>query len=313
MSIKNNDFFENRISELEHALQASEKGNLALDAAGFDVWETNFVTGESVGSNVNMLRSMGYDDDDMPDRVEDIMTIMHPSDRAPTMEAIQNHFAGKTERYRAEFRIQAKDGTWIWMGNYGQVKKRNEKGEVTCFIGVTFNIDQRRITEEMLKTLAYTDDLTKLGNRRMLFQDGDLELEKATRYNHPLSMFMTDIDGFKQINDEYGHIVGDTILKEYAICMNDTFRNVDMKLRYGGDEFIIIMPETDIEEATKSANRFLKNVSAIDSEIQNYITTSIGVAEFKDKESLESLIKRADLALYDSKALGGNTLTVAKS
>lgn len=311
MNNHSNELLQAKIEELEAMLQTCDKSKLALDAAGFDLWETNFVTNESVGSNVNMLHSMGYGDNELPENVDDIMTLMHPDDREATMSAIQAHFQGKTSRYRAEFRIKAKDGSWIWMGNYGQVKERNEEGQVTRFIGVTFNIDQRRIMEETLKAMAYTDDLTDLGNRRMLFHTGALEMERAKRYKHPFTLLITDIDGFKKINDQHGHIVGDNILKKYADEMKATFRHVDMKIRYGGDEFIVLMPETKIDSALESAKRFASVISKMTCDGVESMTTSIGIARMNGDESLEALIKRADAALYTAKELGCNQVIVS--
>ncbi|MBN2793947.1 MAG: sensor domain-containing diguanylate cyclase [Clostridia bacterium] len=297
-----------KIQVLEKELKRLKRFEEALDAAGFDIWENNFATGEAIGSNIKLFTSLGYGPDEIPQSVEELLAIVHPVDQEKALAIMENHFKGETDRYKAELRVKAKDGNWVWMGNYGQVKERNEKGEVTRFIGVNFDIDQRRIMEETMKSMAYTDDLTSLGNRRMLFETGHVEVEKALRYNRPLSIIFADIDRFKYINDTYGHMNGDEVLKDYATCLLQSLRLLDSKYRYGGDEFIILLPETTLEEAYDSALRFNQQVKEMTTAIPIVITTSIGVASLTTDDTLESLIKKADLALYKAKEQGKDTV-----
>ena len=294
------------IASLKDELKESKRAQLALDAAGFDIWENNFVTGKATNSNQKLFETLGYNQDELPDNVSDIMDLVHPDDMKKIEGLMKDHFDGKADAYRAELRMKNKKGSWVWIGSYGQVKERNIQGGVTKFIGVTFNIDQRRITEETLKIMAYNDVLTNLGNRRMLFESGALELERSLRYNHPCSLLITDIDGFKQINDTHGHMIGDQILSDYAKTLRSSFRQMDMKIRYGGDEFIVIMPETTLEEAYESALRFNATIERQPMGIDKGITTSIGVAQMNMNDSLESLIRRADKALYRAKEQGRN-------
>lgn len=301
---------EQEVKELKSALKKAQRYEEAIDAAGFDVWENNFATGEAKGTNVKLFKALGYKDDELPESVDDLLAIVHPIDQEKALEVMQAHFEGKTERYRSELRVKAKNGQWVWMGNYGQVKERNDEGQVTRFIGVNFNIDERRITEETMKTLAYSDELTTLGNRRKLLDVGKNEVEKARRYDRPLAVIFADIDRFKYINDTYGHQKGDQVLKEYAQCIINTLRETDMKFRYGGDEFLVMLPETNVDQAHELALRLNEAVKKMPSHIDMQITTSIGVAGFEEEDSLESLIKKADLALYDAKALGRDSVIV---
>jgi len=300
--------YKNRISELEAELETAKRAQIALDASGFDIWENNFVTGEAQNSNEKLFAELGYIGKDRPDDLDTIFSLIHPDDYAPAMEAVEAHFRGETNRYKAEFRLKAFNGDWVWMGNYGQVVERNDKNEVTKFIGVSFNIDQRRVMEEAMKAMAYSDPLTGLGNRRMLFERADEELSRAFRYKHDLSIMIADIDYFKKINDSYGHTIGDQVLAAYADALQRDFRHVDMKIRYGGDEFIVLMPETNLDQAIESAQRFNYLISKLSTPVEEGITTSIGVAEIEAEESIESLIKRADKALYKAKDMGRNTV-----
>ena len=297
-----------KINALESELKQAKRAQLAIDAAGFDIWENNFATGESTGTNYNLFKQLGYDEAEMPQSVEELTKLVHPEDMIYANKLMQDHFEGKTDRYSAELRIKAKNGSWVWTGNYGQVKSRNQDGEITQFIGLNFNIDERHILEDAMKKMAYTDELTSLGNRRFLFEQGELEIEKCKRYKRDLSIIFADIDYFKAINDAYGHIVGDDILKLYARTINDVFRNVDMKYRYGGDEFIILMPETHIHSAYESALRFNKIIANLKPKPLKGLTTSIGLASYKGEESLEALIKKADQALYQAKEKGRNSV-----
>jgi diguanylate cyclase (GGDEF)-like protein len=299
-----------RIKILESELKQARRAHLAVDAAGFDIWENNFATGESTGTNYNLFKQLGYDDEEMPQSVEELIKLVHPEDLVYANELMKRHFEGLTERYSAELRIKAKDGSWVWTGNYGQVKDRNQTGEITQFIGLNFNIDKRHILEDAMKKMAFTDDLTSLGNRRYLFDQGEIEINKCKRYKRDLSVIFADIDYFKAINDAYGHAVGDEILKLYADTIKNAFRNVDLKYRYGGDEFIIIMPETDMNAAYESAVRFIHTIANLKPKPLQSLTTSIGLACYHDENTLEELIKKADYALYQAKEKGRNCVMV---
>lgn len=139
-----------RITTLELQLLEYTRTFEALEAAGFDVWENNFATGETYNSNTRVFKSLGYHDDEIPHTLEELFTFVHPDDLTNALALVQEHFDKKTDRYQAEMRIRAKDGSWRWIGNYGKVVERNEKGDVTRFIGVNFDINQRRIIEEAL-------------------------------------------------------------------------------------------------------------------------------------------------------------------
>ena len=139
-----------RIAELETQLAQNKRAEEALEAAGFDVWENNFVTGTAFGSNERIFTNIGYSADEVPKTLEELFKFIHPDDLKSGLSAILEHFDGKTSRYQAEMRVRAKDGSWRWVGNYGQVKERDADGKVTKFIGVNFDINQRRIVEEEL-------------------------------------------------------------------------------------------------------------------------------------------------------------------
>lgn len=139
-----------RITELEKRIAELERTELALEAAGFDIWENNFVTGEVFGTNRRTFESLGYSPEELPKNLDETFKYIHPDDLDAALKTMQDHVEGKIPQYRAEMRLKAKDGSWIWIGNYGRVIERNEEGKATRFTGLSFNINQRRIVEETL-------------------------------------------------------------------------------------------------------------------------------------------------------------------
>jgi len=173
-------------------------------------------------------------------------------------------------------------------------------------------IEQRLNLEKALKELAATDPLTRLYNRReyeMLFEH---EIERARRMNVSLSLGLIDLDNFKKINDTYGHSVGDEVLRRTADLLRNNLRAMDLIGRFGGDEFIILLPDTGIDQAVVISDRFLKELTATDidtvvSKIR--ITATAGITQLlpNDKD-INSIIRRADAALYKGKAAGRNRI-----
>ncbi len=160
---------------------------------------------------------------------------------------------------------------------------------------------------------ATLDMLTGLFNRHYLAIEGPREVHKAIRYGHPLSVVMIDIDHFKRVNDTYGHPVGDRVLKEIARIIRHQIREVDMPVRYGGEELLILISHTDLTGAVSVAERIRNRIASHRFQADNQsfsVTISLGVATFHPGDTLDSLIKRADQSLYRAKAAGRNrTLT----
>jgi len=166
-----------------------------------------------------------------------------------------------------------------------------------------------------VQRLAIADSLTGLFNRGHLVHLGNRGLQEAQRYHTPFSAMMLDVDRFKIINDTYGHAVGDEALRKLADIFRQKVRAVDIVGRYGGDEFVILMPHTNLQCATGLADRLLKQIRAlrIDAgEGQTGFTTSIGVVEMRQDapETLEGLINRADQATYAAKDAGRDRVYV---
>ncbi|HEY9052739.1 MAG TPA: diguanylate cyclase [Gammaproteobacteria bacterium] len=182
---------------------------------------------------------------------------------------------------------------------------------------IATDITERKIMEEELRKakhlaeqLANTDELTGLNNRRAFFALGYRAFKQAKRFEHPISVIMIDIDHFKHINDSYGHSIGDMALQAFAKPLQHLVRDIDIVGRMGGEEFALILPETDLQEASNLAERLRSEIAnmKIDSgNNQIKLTASLGVATSKqDCDSLESLLTKADDALYVAKKKGRN-------
>ena len=201
---------------------------------------------------------------------------------------------------------------WVW----GKELTRADLPIMSIFakqIGVS--LERARLFQEV-QSLALTDPLTGLQNRRSLFELGRVEFARMQRMQRPFCCMMLDLDHFKQVNDQYGHMVGDQVLQEFAKRCRYSVREIDLVGRYGGEELIILLPETDRATSMQVAERLLSTISdtpikIFDKEIS--VTASIGVAtQDENTTDLETLIARADQAMYIAKHKGRNRVAMSK-
>jgi diguanylate cyclase (GGDEF)-like protein len=201
---------------------------------------------------------------------------------------------------------------WLW----GKSLRKSDLPIMSIFAKqIGTSLERARLFQEV-QSLALTDPLTGLHNRHSIFELGRVEFLRADRMKRPFCCMMLDLDHFKKINDNYGHQIGDQILQEFASRCKRSVREVDLVGRYGGEELIIVMPETELQAALPVAERLRlaicdKPVSAAGEEF--HITVSIGLAQ-KDEHSLqlETLIARADQAMYIAKHKGRNQVATSK-
>lgn len=193
---------------------------------------------------------------------------------------------------------------------YAQLRTKSQQDELK---------QQNRQLEDMLtrvETLAISDSLTGLFNRRRFEFVLSNEFKRAARYKNPLSCLMIDIDHFKMVNDTIGHQAGDTLLREIAQIIQRCIRDVDTIARWGGEEFVVLSPNTSTENAKLAAVRFLNAVSqhTFTGFEGRKVTVSIGIAGLPDPaiDAQEKLINAADLAMYEAKKNGRNRVETAK-
>jgi diguanylate cyclase (GGDEF)-like protein/PAS domain S-box-containing protein len=204
-----------------------------------------------------------------------------------------------------ETQLQSKAGRTIDIRLSAKLLMRND--EVVGSIGFFHDLTERKRLETMLKQLSITDNLTGLFNQRHFRAALHVELERSSRYARPLCLICIDLDDFKQINDRLGHLEGDNALRFAARVLQNALRKTDVAFRYGGDEFMLLLPETAMAEAQAIGVRLKKLFDAQwDKEwstIANCPTVSMsfGVAELGSTDTAESLIHRADGAMYATK------------
>lgn len=165
--------------------------------------------------------------------------------------------------------------------------------------------------EETIRKLSVTDALTGVGNRRHLDEVLPPECERARRYGHPLALVLLDLDHFKLINDQHGHEAGDLVLRDTGELLRGFVRQSDVAVRLGGEEFVVLMPNTTLAEATSAARRLCGAIESHRATALPIVTASLGVAAMVPGDTPSSLLARADAALYRAKESGRNQVAVA--
>jgi two-component system cell cycle response regulator len=245
-----------------------------------------------------------------------LITEMMPPDVAGLMmDAISKAIeSGKTQVIEYKIPVLAGDERWF-EGRIALMEKSAEGHTKVVFIAT--EITERVQLNQEIQRLANQDPLTNCFNRRQFMTLAELELQRSIRYQRPLSLVMLDIDEFKYFNDQYGHQIGDRILCALVDLCQEQLRGVDVLGRYGGEEFIILLPETVTEGGLLAAERLREKIEKMEipsSKMKLSITVSMGVASLDSfinpEQTLDMLIKRADQALYTAKSAGRNSVRV---
>ncbi len=233
---------------------------------------------------------------------------VHPDDYDACLKTYLEAFE-KREPFEMEYRLKRFDGQSRWISDRG-VPFYNDRGEFCGYIGscvdVTDRVEGRKLTE-----MAHYDKTTGIYNRNYLDYRLDYEFDKARREKLGLAVFMMDIDRFKLINDLYGHDAGDKVLARVARTLLAAVRKTDIAGRYGGDEFLAVLPNTGLRDAETIAGRILSSLQPFQIGQQSVpLSLSIGVAMHENGEGINELIKKADEAMYRAKKEGGGRYRV---
>jgi diguanylate cyclase (GGDEF)-like protein len=198
-----------------------------------------------------------------------------------------------------------------------EVKETQQNSEIYRLknVELTREIEERKKVQAELERIATLDPLTGLFNRRHFFELTQQELERSRRYNRPISIIMLDIDHFKQVNDRFGHLVGDRVIVEVARRIQKALRRIDLACRYGGEEFAILLPETNLRQAEMVATRLWQLVTkqpTVSGELKLKITVSVGVATYQLEGmiTVDTLLDQADQAMYQAKEAGRNRVVI---
>jgi diguanylate cyclase (GGDEF)-like protein/PAS domain S-box-containing protein len=299
----------NRKKEEELLREVEERWQFALEGSEDGVWDWNFETNEVFYSK-RFKEILGFDENEWKNEHSEVMERVHPDDYESVLAQINDHLQGKTSNYSSEYRIQHKNGSYLWTHNRGKVIRWDGNGKPSRMIGTCSDITPRKNLEEKIKELAYRDPLTNLPNR-LLFNDRlDLTIASSRRNNKKFALIILDIDRFKKINDNYGHDVGDQLILHVGKKIEGLLRKSDTIARFGGDEFLLLLPEIkDEQDAEKITEKIFKTfqekLTLGDRKLR--VTVSMGIAIYPEHgNDTSTILKNADLALYEVKDTGRN-------
>lgn len=287
-----------RFAKLSRRLAKSERVfNLTFEQVGSGRCVTD-LDGYILEANQKFCEIIGYTQEEAIGLR--IKHLTHPDDWMVDVVHKERLFKGEIPYFSMEKRYFRKDGNLVWVYTTVTLMK-GEDGEDDFLIGIVQDISAQKSAD--------IEVLTGLYNRRYMMARLQDEYERSVRSGRPFSLILTDIDYFKTINDAYGHDCGDEVLKGLSKVLMNAVRSVDVLCRWGGEEFLMLLPDTDLDSAKVLADRIRR---AVAEEVFDYegkafkLTMTFGVSSFSEALTIKELIKRADQALYKGKASGRN-------
>ena len=261
-------------------------------------------------ANSALIRMMGFDSFEELQNAKLAEVWVDPKQRDRMIEELRSQ--GSLLNYQV--RLRRKGGSEL-IASFDARGTFDAGGNLIYFDTIVQDITNRIKAKEELEHLARTDSLTGLCNRQYLMERLEDEMSRTRRYKRPLSLIMLDIDHFKEINDDYGHLAGDAVLVSTASIVSSTLRETDFAGRYGGEEFVVVMPETSLEGAAELAQRLRRTMEGTDHELPAgktvSVTFSAGVTQVTGGNT-ENVIALADRALYRAKSAGRNHVEIER-
>ena len=293
-----------RLHENEQRLQ------MALAGGNQGTWDLDVPTGK-LNFDAQWGNLLGYPEQrDRPSTIGQWADRIFSEDRERVLAAVHNHIAGRAPEYRAEYRMLNQAGEVRWVAGHGKAMHRDSSGKATRVVGITQDITQRKLFEQEIWAMAHTDILTGLPNRVRLYDRLTQMIAYARRHGQMFALFFLDLDGFKAVNDKYGHDIGDKLLQEVAARLGEVIRSEDTMARVGGDEFIFLLNGVrNRDDAATVANKILGMLrdEFFVNECRCRIGGSIGIAIYPEHGvDMDTLVSRADDAMYQAKAKGKN-------
>lgn len=286
-----------------------------IESSNIGTWEWKVDSGK-ITINEIWLKLIGYNFNDFDvKKINNWLTLLHVEDKNKVIDMLRKHMKKEIDFYDIDYRMKHKNGHWVWINDRGKVIQWTDDGKPLRMFGVHTDITEKKIAENKIKEISIRDSLTNIYNRRYIYERLSIEISRSIREKNEFSVAILDIDRFKDINDNYGHIAGDYILKEFTKLILENLRTYDLLGRYGGEEFIIVLSGLDKKRAGKIIQRIL---DAIRVEIFFYnsyeisFTFSGGIADITEFSyaniSNEEIISLADKRLYEAKNGGRNRI-----
>jgi len=286
-----------------------------IDGARLGTWEWHVPSGK-VNLNDRWADMLGYELAELePTSIETWRRLTEGEDLARAEGALARHFSGETEYYETELRMRHRDGRTVWVLDRGRVIERLPDGSPLMMFGIHQDISDKKEMEERIRDLAIRDPLLGIYNRRYLFERLRTLAEERARTDSGFCVSMMDLDGFKAINDRYGHLCGDDVLRAFAATVNAAIRPYDIFGRYGGEEFLLISVATEARGASAMVERLLEQMRSTPVTHEGasvFVTFSCGLADTAEyppgRLDVDALVGLADRRLYEAKSMGKDRL-----
>lgn len=286
----------------------------ALNEASDGLWEWN-IEQDSLYVSPKLKQMRGYGPEEDASTVDFWINGIHPDDKNRVLAVMQEHLQGRTDKFEAKYRLRNRAGHFIWVDDRGKISKRDAQGNPAIVAGMVQNVTDQVALQERLENQAARDELTGAFNRRVCREILEQQIITSRINGESFAVVFLDIDYFKSINDQYGHRKGDIVLKAFVKTVEEHLREDDILFRWGGEEFLLILPHLDESKQYHVADKICKTIEAnhivLDDHTEISLTVSMGVSSYPAHGSTRSqLIEKADIAMYRAKANGRNRVEI---